>query len=112
MALKYDQTRFAMCFRLYKRFLTIRNVSGKGFAIRKCGFGRTMKRPRNKKIFSATRNGQLELVDCGCGESYRLIVSGGAKGEVWHVAENGIIPYGDGMDFLDWMNDFLDRLLK
>ncbi len=61
-----------------------------------------------QKIFSATRNGQLELVDCGCGESYRLIVCGGAKGEVWSVAENGIIPYGDGMDFLDWMNDFLD----
>ena len=61
-----------------------------------------------QKILSATRNGQLELVDCGCGESYRLIVCGGAKGEVWSVAENGIIPYGDGMDFLDWMNDFLD----
>lgn len=65
-----------------------------------------------QKILSATRNGQLELIDCGCGESYRLIVCGGAKGEVWHVTENGIIPYGDGMDFLDWMNDFLDRLLK
>ncbi|USF25292.1 hypothetical protein N510_000203 [Firmicutes bacterium ASF500] len=61
-----------------------------------------------QKILSATKNGQLELVDCGCGESYRLIVCGGAKGEVWSMAENGIIPYNDGTDFLDWMNDFLD----
>lgn len=61
-----------------------------------------------QKILSATKNGQLELVDCGCSESYRLIVCGGAKGEVWSMAENGIIPYNDGTDFLDWMNDFLD----
>ena len=61
-----------------------------------------------QKILSATQNGQLELVDSGCGESYRLIVCGGAKGEVWSMAENGIIPYSDGTDFLDWMNDFLD----
>lgn len=61
-----------------------------------------------QKILSATQNGQLELVDCGCGESYRLIVCGGAKGEVWSMAENGINPYNDGTDFLDWMNDFLD----
>lgn len=61
-----------------------------------------------QKILSATKNGQLELVDCGCGESYRLIVCGGAKGEIWSMAENGIVPYGDRADFLDWINDFLD----
>ena len=61
-----------------------------------------------QKILAATQNGQLELLDCGCGESYRLIVCGGAKGEVWNIAENGIVPYGDGTDFLDWINDFLD----
>lgn len=61
-----------------------------------------------QKILSATQNGQLELLDCGCSESYRLIVCGEAKGEVWNMAENGIIPYNDGTDFLDWMNDFLE----
>ncbi len=61
-----------------------------------------------KKIAAATENGQIELVDRGCGQSYRLIVSGGAKGEVWDMADVGIAPYGNGLDFLDWLQDFLD----
>ncbi|HBA46207.1 MAG TPA: hypothetical protein DCZ91_00075 [Lachnospiraceae bacterium] len=61
-----------------------------------------------RKIAAATRNGQIELVDCGCGRSFRLIVCGGARGEVWDMADVGIAPYGNGLDFLDWMKDFLD----
>lgn len=61
-----------------------------------------------RKIAAATTNGQIELVDRGCGQSYRLIVCGGAKGEVWDVADVGIAPYGNGLDFLDWLRDFLD----
>jgi len=62
----------------------------------------------DKKISAATRNGQIELVDCGCGRSFNLIVCGGAKGEVWDVNDVGIAPYGNGLDFLDWIKDFLD----
>ncbi len=62
----------------------------------------------DQKITAAIRNGQIELVDCGCGRSFNLIVCGGAKGEVWDVADVGIGPYGNGLDFLDWMKDFLD----
>jgi len=62
----------------------------------------------DKKIAAATQNGQLKLVDCGCGRSFNLIVCGGAKGEVWDVADVGIGPYGNGLDFLDWIRDFLD----
>lgn len=61
-----------------------------------------------RKIAAATTNGQLELVDCGCGQSFRLIVCGGAKGEVWDMSNVGIAPYGNGLDFLDWLKDFLD----
>lgn len=61
-----------------------------------------------RKIAAATSNGQLELVDCGCGQSFRLIVCGGAKGEVWDISDVGIAPYGNGVDFLDWLKDFLD----
>ena len=61
-----------------------------------------------RKIAAATTNGQIELVDRGCGQSYRLIVCGGAKGEVWDVADVGIAPYGNGLYFLDWLRDFLD----
>lgn len=62
----------------------------------------------DRKIAAATTNGQLELVDRGCGQSFRLIVCGGAKGEVWDVADVGVAPYGNGLDFLDWLKDFLD----
>lgn len=61
-----------------------------------------------RKITAATSNGQLQLVDRGCGQSFRLIVCGGAKGEVWDMADVGIAPYGNGLDFLDWLRDFLD----
>jgi len=61
-----------------------------------------------KKIAAATYNGQLVLVDCGCGRSFNLIVCGGAKGEVWDVTDVGIAPCGNGLDFLDWMKGFLD----
>ena len=62
----------------------------------------------DKQIAAATQNGQIQLVDCGCGRSFRLIVCGGAKGEVWDIADVGIVPYGNGLDFLDWMKDFLN----
>lgn len=62
-----------------------------------------------RKIDAATCNGQIELINCGCGRSYRLIVCGGAKGEVWDMTDVGVFPYGNGLDFLDWMKDFLDR---
>lgn len=61
-----------------------------------------------RKIAAATQNGQIELVDRGCGQSFRLIVCGGARGEVWDMADVGIAPYGNGLDFLDWLKDFLD----
>ena len=62
-----------------------------------------------RKIEAATTNGQLQLVDRGCGQSYRLIVTGGARGEVWDMSDVGIAPYGNGLDFLDWLKDFLDE---
>lgn len=63
----------------------------------------------DKKNAAATSNGQIQLTDCGCGQSFRLIVCGAAKGEVWDMADVGIAPYGNGADFLDWLKDFLDE---
>lgn len=80
----------------------------KRFSHREAWIWETDDNATGKKIAAATENGQIELVDCGCGRSYRLIVCGGAKGEVWDITDVGISPYGNGLDFLDWMNDYLD----
>lgn len=61
----------------------------------------------DKRIFSASNNGQLTLMNCGCGESFQLIVCGNCKGEVWDLTDVGMSPYRSGADFLDWVSDFL-----
>ena len=58
---------------------------------------------------SALQNGQLQLADMGDGRSYRLIVCGSAKGEVWEMTDIGISPHKSGGDFLDWLEEFLDE---
>lgn len=62
----------------------------------------------DREIAAAAQDGHTQLVDCGCGRSFRLIVCGGAKGEVWDIADMGIAPYGNGLEFLDWIGDFMD----
>ena len=81
---------------------------GKRFSHRESWCWEDDDKATGQKIAAATHNGQIKLVDCGCGRSFRLIVVGGAKGEVWDMADVGIAPYGNGLDFLDWMKDFLD----
>lgn len=57
-------------------------------------------------------NGQLHLMNNGCGYYYNLIVCGRAKGEVWEMTDVGMGPYKYGADFLDWIWDFLnDKLI-
>ncbi len=68
----------------------------------------TDEKATNKAIEAALTNGQIELVDCGCGQSYNLIVRGGARGEVWNMTDVGVSPCGNGADFLDWLAAFLD----
>ena len=60
------------------------------------------------RICAATQNGQLRLMDVGCGRSFSLIVCGSAKGEVWEITDVGISPYNNGADFLCWLKDLLD----
>lgn len=81
----------------------------KRFSHQECWIWETDDTATNKKIDAATRNGQIKLVDCGCGRSFRLIVCGKSKGEVWDMTDVGIAPCGNGLDFLDWIKNFLDE---
>ena len=41
---------------------------------------------------------------------YELVkhTAGRDRGEVWDMSDAGVAPYGNGLDFLDWLKDFLD----
>ncbi len=43
-------------------------------------------------------------------EMYELVkhTAGRDRGEVWDMSDAGVAPYGNGLDFLDWLKDFLD----
>lgn len=53
-------------------------------------------------------NGTLLLIDVGCGQTFRLIVTGKCRGEVWYQSEMGIQPCCQRQDFLGWFEKWLD----
>lgn len=79
----------------------------KRFSFREAWIWEDDKKAKKARIASALQNGQLQLADMGDGRSYRLIVCGSAKGEVWEMTDVGIAPHKSGGDFLDWFEDFL-----
>ena len=52
--------------------------------------------------------GELELIDTGCGTSYNLIVTGKCRGEVWNFCDVGVQPCCERQDFLGWFELWLD----
>lgn len=53
-------------------------------------------------------NGNLELIDVGCCQTYNLILTGPCRGEVWAFADAGIQPCCQRQDFLGWFEKWLD----
>lgn len=53
-------------------------------------------------------NGNIELIDVGCGQSFHLIITGKCCGEVWHFCEMGIQPCCQRQDFLGWFEKWID----
>ena len=53
-------------------------------------------------------DGNLELADVGCCETYNLIITGKCRGEVWWFTDAGIQPCCQRQDFLGWFEKWLD----
>lgn len=53
--------------------------------------------------------GNMELINLGCGMSYRLIVTGNCRGEVWNYTDVGVQPCCERQDFLGWFELWLDN---
>lgn len=54
-------------------------------------------------------DGNLELIDIGCCQTYNLIMTGPCRGEVWAFADAGIQPCCQRQDFLGWFEKWLDQ---
>ena len=57
----------------------------------------------------SVRDGNLELIDIGCCQTYNLILTGPCRGEVWAFADVGIQPCCQRQDFLGWFEKWLDH---
>lgn len=60
---------------------------------------------KETKVFQ----GEMELIDIGCGMTYNLIVAGNCRGEVWNFTDVGVQPCCERQDFLGWFELWLDR---
>ena len=68
---------------------------------------------RDADIIEAERDhkvyrGNMELINLGCCMSYRLIITGECRGEVWNFTDVGVQPCCERRDFLGWFELWLD----
>ncbi|MCM1090371.1 MAG: SMI1/KNR4 family protein [Butyrivibrio sp.] len=56
--------------------------------------------------------GNIELINLGCGMSYRLIITGKCRGEVYSFTDVGVQPCCERQDFLGWFELWIDNLDK
>lgn len=63
----------------------------------------------DEEIKNKVYQGEIELIDIGCGMSFNLIVSGKCRGEVWCFSDVGVQPCCERQDFLGWFELWLDN---
>jgi len=57
-------------------------------------------------------NGNIELINIGCGETWNIIVTGEERGKMWNFADVGISPSYSNCGFLSWFERLLDHLAE
>ena len=60
---------------------------------------------RDHKVY----RGNMELIHLGCCMSYRLVITGKCRGEVWNFTDVGVQPCCERQDFLGWFELWLDH---
>ena len=63
--------------------------------------------PLSSKFWEQVGCGALEIIDLGCGQTFRLIVTGPCRGEVWNLCEMGTQPCCQRQNFLGWFERWL-----
>lgn len=62
-----------------------------------------------KEIQAEVYQGEIELINLGCGSCFHLIVTGKCRGEVWHFTDISVQPCCERQDFLGWFELWLDE---
>ena len=62
----------------------------------------------HKEMKTKVYQGEMELINIGCGMSYNLIVTGKCRGEVWNFTDVGVQPCCERQDFLGWFELWMD----
>jgi hypothetical protein len=59
-------------------------------------------------LLSEVSNGNIVLVDLGCGQSWNIIISGKERGQMWLFYDLGIAPCSPARNFLSWFEDWIN----
>lgn len=63
----------------------------------------------NSELLKQIDNGNISVIDLGCGLSWNIIVTGDERGKMWSFSDVGISPSVPRLDFLDWFEHWLDH---
>jgi len=62
----------------------------------------------DKDLLQAIHCGNISLIDIGCGQTWRIVIKGGEKGNMWFFTDVGIQPCSPKQNFLSWLEFWLD----
>ncbi len=60
------------------------------------------------ELYNSLENGNITILDSGCGMSWNLIVCGNCEGEMWNFSEVGVQSSYPRRDFLSWFEYLLE----
>ena len=61
----------------------------------------------SKNLYTGVCNGNIVLVDLGCGQTWNIIISGQERGQMWLFSDLGIAPCSPKRNFLSWFEDWI-----
>lgn len=65
--------------------------------------------PPNIERLNQLENGNIKIIDLGCGLSWNIVVNGEEYGWIWSFGDVGISPSEPRLNFLQWFEFWLDN---
>jgi len=61
----------------------------------------------NESLYKEVSNGNIVLVDLGCGQTWNIVINGKERGQMWLFSDVGIAPCSPKRNFLTWFEDWI-----